>query len=208
MPPKGAKKQPDGTFKVVNPPQGEKSAKSGTLVTNSASNGQSVTPKEQTTVYDAEIWDRLGSKSPKQIADDLGVTPTFVVGRVKELLEAVDALTIEQQISQAMVRLNQIAQDAQDAAKNTIDEYKAGMWNSAISAHAKVLDQLHRLKKQNDGAVDELNRRRIAELVALMSEVVTAGVQEIVARHGLDEDELLDLFNDKLLEAAHKRDNG
>lgn len=198
MPPKGAKKQPDGTFKVVNPPQGEKSAKSGTLVTNSASNGQSVTPKEQTTVYDTEIWSRLGSYSPKQIADELGLTPTFVVGRVKELLEAVDALTIEQQISQAMVRLNQIAADAQKAAENTIDEYKAGMWNSAISAHAKVLDQLARLKRQNDDALQELNRRRVAELLRLVQDVVYVFIDEISAEHGLVASDLEDKFQETL----------
>ena len=198
MPPKGTKKQPDGTFKVVNPPQGEKSAKSGTLVTNSASNGQSVTPKEQTTVYDTEIWSRLGSYSPKQIADELGLTPTFVVGRVKELLEAVDALTIEQQISQAMVRLNQIAADAQKAAENTIDEYKAGMWNSAISAHAKVLDQLARLKRQNDDALQELNRRRVAELLRLVQDVVYVFIDEISAEHGLVASDLEDKFQETL----------
>ena len=198
MPPKGAKKQPDGTFKVVNPPQGEKSAKSSTLVTNSASNGQSVTPKEQTTVYDTEIWSRLGSYSPKQIADELGLTPTFVVGRVKELLEAVDALTIEQQISQAMVRLNQIAADAQKAAENTIDEYKAGMWNSAISAHAKVLDQLARLKRQNDDALQELNRRRVAELLRLVQDVVYVFIDEISAEHGLVASDLEDKFQETL----------
>ena len=198
MPPKGAKKQPDGTFKVVNPPQGEKSAKSSTLVTSSASNGQSVTPKEQTTVYDTEIWSRLGSYSPKQIADELGLTPTFVVGRVKELLEAVDALTIEQQISQAMVRLNQIAADAQKAAENTIDEYKAGMWNSAISAHAKVLDQLARLKRQNDDALQELNRRRVAELLRLVQDVVYVFIDEISAEHGLVASDLEDKFQETL----------
>lgn len=206
MPPKGAKKQPDGTFKVVNPPQGEKSAKSGTLVTNSASNGQSVTPKEQTTVYDTEIWSRLGSYSPKQIADELGLTPTFVVGRVKELLEAVDALTIEQQISQAMVRLNQIAADAQKAAENTIDEYKAGMWNSAISAHAKVLDQLARLKRQNDGALEVLNRKRVQALLQLVDRATMATFEEISATHGVDFYEMTEMFSEKLGEVARELD--
>ena len=52
---------------------------------------------------DTEIWKRLGIKSAKKIADELGLKPTEVAQRTRELLEGVDALTLQQQRMKIMV---------------------------------------------------------------------------------------------------------
>lgn len=194
MPAKGQKKQPDGSWAY---PVGEEGRKVITPVSKSDEIAQQ-------SYLDDAIWERLGTMSPKAIADELSVTPSFVAGRMRELLEAVDALTIDQQISQAMVRLNQIAQEAQEAAKHTVDEYKAGMWNSAISAHSKVMDQLTRLKRQNEDALQELNRKRVAEIGRLVQEIVYVFIQDISDEHGLNQADLEEKFQDVMFATAQK----
>lgn len=152
------------------------------------------------------IWRDLGKKSVRQIAKETGLEPEAVLRAKNEMFESIDDLTILQKKQRLIIELESISQTAKDAAENTIDEFKSGMWNSAISAMKAVMVELNRLDKADNTKVEALNALRIKELVSLMYEVVDSGVPVIAARYEIPEDELFEVFNDAMSRAAARRE--
>lgn len=152
------------------------------------------------------VWKRLGNKSVRQIAQETGLTPEQVLRIKNELLEGVDDLSIAQKKYKLIVELEGIAQDAREAAENSVEDFKSGMWNSAVSAMKTMLAELNRIEKADTSKVEALNAMRVRELVSLMYEVVDSGVPVIAAKYDLPQDELFDIFQDALTRAAARRE--
>ena len=152
------------------------------------------------------VWKRLGNRSTRQIADETGLTPEQVFALKREMIEGVDDLTILQKKHKLLVELEEISQDARDAADNASDEFRAGLYNSSIAAMKTMLTELTRFEKQDQAKVDSLNSLRVRELMALMREVVDTSVLEIAEKHNLDADDLFPIFNLNFVKAAQKRD--
>lgn len=131
-------------------------------------------------VYEDRLWELVGTRTPKQIADELGLPPAEVVRRTREMLESVDVLTVEQQRQKLMIDVGRMARKAEEAFDNSLDERnKSGLLNSAVNAQKEVLRQLEKMETRNAGAVDALNRMRVAELVRLVETAVVDTLSEI-----------------------------
>ena len=155
---------------------------------------------------DRIIWRSVGVKSVRQVAEELGLSPERVLRRKKELLEEIDVLTIQEKRAQLLVSLQDIADQTQRDYDSAPWEFKAGIANSAVASMKVVLAELARAEKKDSADIDALNSMRVRELVELMSAVVNSGVREVSARFGLDEDEIYEIFNHRLIEEARARD--
>lgn len=153
-----------------------------------------------------QVWKALGIKPLKQIAEETGLTRDQIIRIREELLTSVDDLTVMQKRQKLIISLEEMSQAARDDYDNAPFEFKAGILNSAISAIAKVQSELARMAKSDQSRVDELNQKRIRELVSLIREVVDTSVSEVSEAHDLPEDELFEVFNRNLEAAARKRD--
>lgn len=163
--------------------------------------------EEDTTELDKAIQQYITVKTPSQIAQIVGTTPEEVIRRAGEMKEEVDALTIQQSIYFLTTRLNQIAIQAQTDAQNAKEARdKGGLYSAAVGAIRESLKQLNLVEKKNDQAVELLNHKRMLEILRLFDTVVSKGVKELVATHGLDEDKTLAVFQDKIVESARAID--
>lgn len=155
---------------------------------------------------DEIIWRNADIKSARQIADMVGLRPEEVLRRKKELVEEVDDLTIKAIRTRLLIDLQSIARKTQEDYDQSPFEFKAGLMNSAVASMKLVLAEMTRAEKADNSRVESLNQKRVAELVSLMREVVDISVVEIATKHGLDEDDLYEVFNRRMVEAAQKRD--
>ena len=152
------------------------------------------------------IWRHMGVRSAREIAEMTGGPPETILRVKRELLEEVDVLSIDEKRQRIVVELDEMARDARDRAQGMSDEFYSSSIQAATGAMKVVLAELKRIGDQDNSKIEALNQKRIQELVNLVNETVVAGVAEIAATHGLNEDELLGVFNAKLIEAAEGRD--
>lgn len=141
------------------------------------------------------VWRRLGSHSVSQIAEETGLSREQVFRVKQQLFEEIDVLSIEEQVTKALVSMQELADQALEKIGGISDERNwSGAVNAAVNAQEKILKQLRALKKEDSSKVESLNALRVRELLRLMSRVVNAGVAEIAEEHGLDEAALLETF--------------
>lgn len=153
------------------------------------------------------IYKHIGKKSAREMATDLGVQPEQILAIKREMVDAVDELTISIQRTKLLRSLQELAEDAQEKSKDVDDMRNySGMINASVGAIKELFRQLNALSKQDNAKIDSLNELRVRELTSLLYEVVDTGVPVAAQRYGIDEDELFEIFNDRLREAAQKRD--
>lgn len=162
---------------------------------------------EDLDTFDQERADRLimrhvGRKPVSEIAQMAGMKPEEVLRRKSDLINSIDVLTVQEKRAKIMYELDELAANARERAENAVDEFFSGMLNSSVAAMKTVLVELARSEKADQGAVEQLNAKRVSELLRLMDAVVAASVREIASTHELDEGELLEVFQGKLLEEA------
>lgn len=163
---------------------------------------------EEETNLDKHIALYIETKTPREIAKLAGVTPQRVIARAEEMKDEADALSIEASIHFLMRRLNAIAASAQKAADNAPNaKDAAGLYSASVSAITQSIKQLNQFKKENDGAVIELNNKRIQFLLRMFDSVVDKGVTDIALEHGLDKGELLSSFQKRIMDAAREIDS-
>ena len=157
---------------------------------------------------DKAIRQFYGRRTPRHIAERVGVLPEDVIRRAQEMTDEADAISIEAGIYLLMGRLNDIAADAQsDAASATDSRDKAGLYSAAVSAITQSLKQLNVLKKENDSAVVELNNQRVLELLRLFDVIVSRGAKQLSESHGLKEEDIKEVFMNNITIAAKELDN-
>ena len=152
------------------------------------------------------VWKRIGKESARDMAKALGVSPDEILRVKRDLAESVDALTIQVQKARLMRTLQEIADDAKDEFETAPAEFKAGLLNSSVAAIKTLLVELNRTSKQDSEAVAALNQLRVRELYLLMTEVVETGIDTVSERHKIPKTELVDIFNEKLADAARRRE--
>lgn len=148
------------------------------------------------------VWKSLGLKSVRQISEETGLAPEQIFSIKRELLDAVDELTIAEKRTKILVTLESMAQDAIERSAGASDEFAAGLLNAARGALKDSLTELARLSKLDDEKIVALNELRRKEIVRLYTSVVDAGVTELAETHGIPEDELFAVFNRHLQEEA------
>lgn len=148
----------------------------------------------------------MSSKTVRQMAEETGLKPEEVLRKKTEVLEGVDVLTIQEKRALFMMELSDMSREVRERAKNAGDRDYPVMINASTANIKLLLGELTRMEKADSGRVDALNQKRVAELVALMREVIDISVVEIAAKHSLEEQSLYEIFNRRMVEAAQKRD--
>ena len=152
------------------------------------------------------VWKRIGKESARDMAKALGVSPDEILRVKRDLAESVDEITLQVQKARLMRTLQEIADDAKDEFETAPAEFKAGLLNSSVAAIKTLLVELNRTAKQDSEAVAALNQLRVRELYLLMTEVVETGIDTVSERHKIPKPELVDIFNEKLTDAARRRE--
>lgn len=148
------------------------------------------------------VWRSLGVKSVRQIAEETGLNPEQIFAVKREMLDAVDVLSIQEKRTKILVALEQLAQDALDRAKDSSDEFSAGHYNAARGAMKDMLTEFNRVSKQDQGAIEQLNQLRVRELLRLVDSTVARTLEEISSRYDLEESDLQEIFQSHLKPAA------
>ena len=152
------------------------------------------------------VWKRIGKESARDMAKALGVTPDEILRVKRELAESIDEISIQVQKARLMRTLQEIADDAKDEFETAPAEFKAGLLNRSVAAIKTLLVELNRTSKQDSEAVAALNQLRVKELYLLMTEVVETGIDTVSERHKIPKSELVGIFNEKLADAARRRE--
>lgn len=151
-----------------------------------------------------------GIKSARQIADLTGYTPDEVIRRRNALVDSIDELSLQAQMSFILSELQDTAREyrakADQIDPNDPDTGRniGPIITASIQAQKAAMQQLQNIQKANQGAVEALNSKRIAELTRLVDLTVVASVAVIAERHGLDESELLSIFQERLVKEAER----
>lgn len=153
---------------------------------------------------DELIWKHIGLKSVRDIAEMTGLKPEEVLRRKNELLDGIDVLTVREKQARILVELDGMSREMRERARNTVDEFASGMVNSAVAALKTMLQQLDRLQKQDDSAVNALNDLRRRELLKLVDATVQKTLTEIAATYDLEKSKLLEIFQGHLVESARE----
>lgn len=149
------------------------------------------------------IWSGLGRKSVRELSEDTGLAPEQVHAVRRVLFEEIDVLTVDEQRMKLMIAMNEMIDLATRRARESTDPRNhAGLINAATGAIEKTLKQVKALENENRGALADLNRKRVNELLRLLDATVVAGVKEIAEEHGLDQGDLLEVFNRHLTQEA------
>ena len=150
------------------------------------------------------VWRALGVKSVRQIAEETGLAPEQIFAIKREMLDAVDVLSVQEKKQKLLVTLEEIAQTTQEDYANAPWEFKSGLANSAIASMKTIMVELNRTSKEDQGRIEQLNQLRIRELLRLVDTTVARTFAEISEAHGIDQDELLAVFQSHLKPAAEE----
>lgn len=150
------------------------------------------------------VWRGLGVQSVRQMAQETGLSPEQIFAIKRELLSAVDVLTVSERKTKLLIMLEEMAQEALDRARSSTDEFSAGHFNAARGAMKDALTELNRTAKGEQEAIDRLNQLRINELIRLIELSVSKTFAVLADRHGLDEGEMFDVFHSYLKPAAEE----
>lgn len=146
-------------------------------------------------------------KTPAEIGEMCSHTPEEVIARAYEMKHEIDSITLETEITFLVRGLNRIARSAEEDANNAANARdKGGLYSAAVSAIKESLRQANILKKENDGAVAELNSKRLRELLRLFDVIVARGVTQIVNEFDVDQDRATEIFTNNIVEAAKELD--
>ncbi len=154
------------------------------------------------------VWRAIGHKSVRQIAEDTGLTVNEVVALRNEMFDGVDALTVDQRRLKTILDLDEIATRARELVETVSDDRaKAPLLSAATSAMKTALQAVSALETQDNSKVDALNQLRQKELLSLMQTTVDASVKELAEQFDVDPQQMFDVFNRNLLEAALDMEN-
>lgn len=152
------------------------------------------------------LWRGMGVKTIREMAEETGLSPEQIADYRFRMLDHVDALTIQQKQQKILVNLEALSNEAWEKATASTDEFRAGLYNSAIAAAKELTRQLAALQKESNHDVEVLNALRIAELVSLMHEVVDMAEEELADEYGIDRTVLYDALTKNLTIVAARRD--
>jgi len=154
------------------------------------------------------IYKHIGKKSAREMATDLGVNPEEIIRIKNEILNSVDILTLQVQRAKLIRSMQEIADDAKQAAEDVSDERnKAGLYNSSLAAIKELNRSLKDMSKSDDEKISQLNDLRKREIVAMYISTVDVSVKEVAAQYDIKEDALFDIFNKNLEAAAAEMDS-
>lgn len=153
------------------------------------------------------IWKGLGRKSVRKMAEETGLSVEQVAFIRAELLDGIDELTIDQKRTKLLVDLQDIADNARDdydGIVGTEPDAASKLLTVAVGAIKTILGEMRQMEKSSNGAVEALNQMRIRELMRLIDLTVAKTFAVLSERHGLEEDEMYEIFQGFLKPAARE----
>ena len=153
------------------------------------------------------IWKGLGRKSVRKMAEETGLSVEQVAFIRAELLDGTDELTIDQKRTKLLVDLQDIADNARDdydGIVGTEPDAASKLLTVAVGAIKTILGEMRQMEKSSNGAVEALNQMRIRELMRLIDLTVAKTFAVLSERHGLEEDEMYEIFQGFLKPAARE----
>lgn len=150
------------------------------------------------------VWRGLGNKSVREMSEETGLSPEEIFAVKRELLGAVDVLTVQEKRQKILIDMEKLAQDALERAEDSSDEFFAGMMNAARGAMKDMLTALNQTAKGEQEAIERLNDLRVRELLSLIDRTVAYTLTEIAKTYDLDENDLHDIFQKHLKPAAQE----
>ena len=144
------------------------------------------------------VWSRIGKESARDMAKALGVSPEEILRVKKNLVEEVDAISLEVQKARLMRTLQELADDAMERSKDISSEFFAGTINASVGAIKTLLVELNRTSKQDSEAVARLNELRTREILRLIDSTVNKTLDEISETYDLDRADLTRMFRGHL----------
>lgn len=146
----------------------------------------------------------MSSKTVRQMAEETGLKPEEVLRKKTEVLEGVDVLTIQEKRAMFMMELSDMSREVRERAKGATDEYFAGMINASTANIKLLLGELTRMEKADSGKIDALNEMRRQEILRLIEIAVKKTFKTVSSTHGVEEDEMMTVFQGALFEAAQE----
>lgn len=145
----------------------------------------------------------LGRKSLREIAESIGVTPDVVIRIKQDIVDSIDALTVEEHLAQSLSLLRDVAENAREEFERTDDaRSKAPLLGAAVSATKLFMSELNKWNDKNSGAASTLNAARQRELSTALNRMAEISATEIHERSDLPREEVLEVMLTALMTAV------
>lgn len=156
----------------------------------------------------ARVVSLLGRRNVRDIAAATGLTPDEVLRIKQDVVEGIDALSLDEHVAKAVYTLQDVAAKALDSFQSVEDQRSlAPLLQAATGAIKTQIQVLDKWRTQNQGNVDRLNNQRQEELVLLLKNAFGLFAGRVAEMHNLDEAELWTLFEEDMRIAAEEMEN-
>ena len=150
-----------------------------------------------------QVVRRLGTRTVRQISEELGTTPDVVLAVKQSIVDSMDALTVDEHVAKAFVDLQEVVGMALSEFNSTEDaRSKAPLLSAAVTATKTTLQMLEKWQSRNQGAVDALNRKRQTELTAMLNRMSELAADSLADEFPHTREEVLKAMLDGLMTAA------
>ncbi len=145
----------------------------------------------------------FGRKSPREIAESLGVTPDVVIRVKQDIMDSHDALTVAEHVAHSLALLRDVAENAREEFERTDDaRSKAPLLAAAVTATKTFLNELKKWNDMESGKVETLNGLRQRELVLALNKMSDITANKLDDGQPHTKDEILQTMLDGLMEAV------
>jgi len=155
----------------------------------------------------AQVIRFLGTKTIRQIAERLSISPETVLAVKQDIVDSMDALTVEEHVAKAFVDLQNVTALAMAEFQSTDDaRSKAPLLATAVGATKTTMQMLEKWEAKNKVQVDTLNRKRQTELTTALNRMSELTSTELDDGLPHTKDEILQSMLNNLMTAAVEMD--
>lgn len=153
------------------------------------------------------IWDGMLTKSVRELADATGLPVPVVLQARNDALEAVDALTVDQRRTRLLIRLQALAEKAEEEFESTTDaRSKAPLLSAATGAIKTVLQELRKMDGDSQTDIERLNAMRRREVVNVYRDTSEPFIAWLVDEYSVDADHAQAKYEELLSASARAMD--
>lgn len=145
----------------------------------------------------------LGTKTIRQISELVGVPPETVLRIKQDIVDSMDALTVDEHVAKSFADLQSIVSMALSEFRSTDDlRSKAPLLSAAITSIKTTLQMLEKWQAKNQVAKDTLNNKRRTELITVVSRTNELTAEALDDGKPHNREEIMAVMMSSLLTAA------